>query len=138
MGDQHKQHSPFFFPDFFLTSAVFGFPFAPWLRGKGPKLEAQISSRAENGRVDVSCSSVDVDDLQKSNGKSLQNSQSSSDGMRQSLQAALKFYVLQNSFIEQYAERSRSFRLETWKDDPQVLIRVCSRTHGLNCTGWHG
>ena len=72
------------------------------------------------------------------NGKSLQNSQSSSDGMRQSLQAALKFYVLQNSFIEQYAERSRSFRLETWKDDPQALIDVCSRTHGLNCTGWHG
>lgn len=102
---------------------------------------AQISSRADNGGLAeqlswydfVSCSSrIDVDALQKGENDKSSGSQSSSDSVLQSLHEALQFYVLQNSFIEQYAKRS--FRVEALRDDPQVLLDICSRHGGLNCT----
>jgi len=100
---------------------------------------AQISSRSENGGLIarewydfLSCSShMAFHQVQGEDGQSFV-SQSSSDGVHRSLETALKFYVLQNSFIEEYAVSS--FRVEALKDDPQVIMDICSRHHGNNCT----
>eukprot|EP00435_Cladocopium_sp_Y103_P000058 s1588_g1.t1 len=97
---------------------------------------SQISSRSENGNLErrewydfLSCSSR-MNDAEGDGGPG-PSAEEDSDVVR-SLKTALKFYVLQNSFIEEYA--ARTFRVEDLRDDPQIIMEICSRNHSCNCS----
>lgn len=93
---------------------------------------SQISSRSENGNLErrewydfLSCSSRMNDE-----GPSPASEEESN--VVRSLRTALKFYVLQNSFIEEYA--AKTFRVEDLRHEPQILMDLCSRNHSCNCS----
>lgn len=99
----------------------------------------QISSRSENGNLErrewydfLSCSSRMNDEGHDVSGPPGPPSGEEDSDVVRSLKTALKFYVLQNSFIEEYA--AKTFRVEDLREDPQILMDICSRNHSCNCS----